>query len=365
MPIKLIFSGKDRSQKALQVLARDPLTAIGLFAGAMLAIMVIPIWGVVHPWSGWQKARERLPEEGLFALGEILVPSNALNDYQDGIIRGFLRVHASGLSFLIMQAPILYILLKPSEYAADLFEPVGQSFAFNSDVSMAFSEGVPMLFCLAAGVIMAGHSLIAVRLLGEMPAPHPISSTFAAVKEAWRQTLKDIRPLVSIGLLTALIGAGGKVFATLNLRGAEKLSLGGAEGPGDWVLFALTVLVGVALLEALGRWAKENTTPLAASESSYSVVQKLTQEEIPALLEWLHNSAVRIAEGTALVFVLYFLADTTMKLSWLVKRKENVDISLGGFPYVAWFIVSAGLIIFLKMRSKNNSSNSTKDKGAA
>jgi hypothetical protein len=330
----------------------------------MLAIMVIPIWGVVHPWSGWQKARERLPGEGLFALGEILVPSNALKDYQDGIIRGFLRVQASSLSFLIMQAPIFYILLKPSEYSKDLFDPVAQSFSFNSDMSMAFGEGVPMLLVLAASVIMAGHSLIAVRLLGDVPAPHPISTTFSAVSEAWRQTLKDIRPLVSIGLLTALIGAAGKVFATLNVRGAEKLSLGGAEGPGDWVLFALTVLVGVALLEALGRWSQENTTPLSVSKNSYSVVQKLTEEELPAMLQWLHKSAVRIVEATALVFILYFLADISMKLYHLVKLDKDADISLGGFSYVAWFVVSAALIIFLKMRTKNNSANSTKDKGA-
>ena len=365
MPIKLLLSGKDRSKNAVNVLARDPLTAIGLFAGAMLAFMVIPIWGIVHPWSGWQKARERLPSEGLFALGEVLVPSNALNDYKDGIVRGFLRVHASSFSFVIMQAPILYILLKPSDYAEDLFAPVGDSFAFNSDLSTAFSVGVPMLFVLAAFVIMAGHSLIAVRLLGDTPAPHPISTTFAAVGEAWKQTLKEIRPLVSIGLLTALIGAAGKVFATLNVRGAEKLSLGGADGPGDWVLLALMLLVGVALLEALGRWAQENSSPLPASAGSYSVVQKLTEEEIPAMIAWLRKSAVRFVELTGLVIVLNFLVYASMKLFFLIKHREDASPELGDWRFLAWFVVAAALIIYLKLLSKGKNQQSSNDQGAA
>ncbi len=231
-----------------------------------------------------------------------------------------------------------------------------------------------MLFALAAYVIMAGHSLLVVRLLADTPAPHPISTTFRAAGTAWRQTLKNPAALVSIGLLTALIGAAGKVFATANDIVAEKLELGGAHGPGEWVLFALTLVVGAALLEALGRWSQDHSAALPAEDSSYSVVQKITGEELPAFLGWLRRSAVRILELTGVMFVVYFLAYILVKLYYLLTLKLNDDVALDtdhwllytdNKSYILWFVASAALVLFLKSKWSPDNTKTDSQKGAA
>jgi hypothetical protein len=365
MPLDIILAGKERSKNAIQVLIGDPLKAIGLVAGAILAVLVMPLWGGVHPWSGWQKCRDRLPTDGLEALGEVLVPDRALEDYKDGIFRGFFRVHASTASFLLLQAPILWVLLVPSDLAEGLFRPVGDAYAFNHDLASFFYNGVPMLFAFAAVIILVGQSLLAVRILGRARAPHPIGTTFAAVGAAWKQTLKDPRPLVSIGILTALIGIAGKIFATLNDRAAEELHLQGSNAPGVWIMLALLIIVGAVLLESLGRWSEENTVELAPANAPYSIVEKITQEEIPAGIQWLRDAAVRFVELTGLVIVLYFLAYTTMELFYLVKHREDANAELGDWRFLAWFIVAAGLLIYLRILSTRNSAPSSNDQGAA
>jgi hypothetical protein len=365
MPLDIILAGKERSKNAIQVLISDPLKAIGLVAGAILAVLVMPLWGGVHPWTGWQKCRERLPADGLEALGEVLVPDRALEDYKDGIFRGFFRVHASTASFLLLQAPILGVLLVPSILAKDLFRPVGDAYAFNDDMASFFYDGVPMLFCFAAVIILVGQSLLAVRILGGVPATHPIGTTFAAVSAAWKQTLKDPRPLVSIGILTALIGVGGKIFATLNDRAAEELLLQGSTAPGVWIMLAILIIVGAILLESLGRWSEENTVELALANAPYSIVEKLTQEEIPAGIQWLRNAAVRFVELTGLVIILHFLAYTGMKLFYLVKDREADGAELGDWRFLLWFVVAASLLIYLRILSTKTSAKSSNDQGAA
>lgn len=365
MPLDIILAGKERSKNAIQVLIGDPLKAIGLVAGAILAVLVMPLWGGVHPWSGWQKCRERLPTDGLEALGEVLVPDRALEDYKDGIFRGFFRVHASTASFVLLQAPILWVLLVPSDLAEDLFRPVGDAWAFNADLASLFYDGVPALFAFAAVIILAGQSLLALRILGGIRAPHPIGTTFAAVGASWKQTLKDPRPLVSIGILTALIGVAGKIFATLNDRAGEELLLQGSDAPGIWIMLALTLIVGAVLLESLGRWAEENTVQVAPASAPYSIVEKITQEEIPAGIQWLSNSTVRFVELTGLVIVLHFLVYASTKLFFLVKYREDANPELGDWRFLAWLVVAAGLLIYLKILSKSNSKQSSNDKGAA
>ena len=365
MPLNIILSGRARSQNAVEVLIKDPLKALGLVAGAILAILVTPLWGGVHPWTGWQKCRERLPNDGLEALGSVLVPDRALEDYKDGIIRGFFRVHASTLSFVLLQAPILYIMLVPANLAERLFDPVGDAWAFNGDLASLFYDGAPALFAFAAIIIMVGQSLLAVRILGTVSAPHPIGKTFMAVGAAWKQTLKDPRPLVSMGILTALIGVGGGIFAAANNIAAEQLNLGGADAPGVWIMMAIMVLVGAVLLESLGRWSEENSVKMAAAKSPYSIVQKLTEEEIPAAIEWLRSAAVRIVELTGLVIVLHFLTYATMKLLFLVKDRDQAEPELGHWHFLLWFVVAAGLIIYLKILTKRGKGNSSNDQGAA
>ena len=46
MPLNIILSGRARSQNAVEVLIKDPLKALGLVAGALLAVLVTPLWGL-------------------------------------------------------------------------------------------------------------------------------------------------------------------------------------------------------------------------------------------------------------------------------------------------------------------------------
>ena len=128
---------------------------------------------------------------------------------------------------------------------------------------------------------------------------------------------------------------------------------------------ALTSIVGAVLLESLGRWSEENTVSLAQSNAPYSIVDKITQEEIPAGIQWLRNAAVRFVELTGLVIVLHFLAYTGMELFYLVKHREEASPELGDWRFLLWFVVAAGLLIYLKILSKRGSSNSSNDQGAA
>jgi len=130
-------------------------------------------------------------------------------------------------------------------------------------------------------------------------------------------------------------------------------------------MLALLIIVGAVLLESLGRWSEENTVELAPANGPYSIVAKITQEEIPAGIQWLRDAAVRFVELTGLVIVLYFLAYTTMELFYLVKHREDATPELGDWRFLAWFIVAAGLLIYLRILSTRKSAPSSNDQGAA
>ena len=81
-------------------------------------------------------------------------------------------------------------------------------------------------------------------------------------------------------------------------------------------------------------------------------MEKLTQEEIPAGIQWLRNAAVRFVELTGLVIVLHFLTYAAMELFYLVKHREDAEPELGDWRFLLWFVVAAGLLIYLKILSK-------------
>jgi hypothetical protein len=130
-------------------------------------------------------------------------------------------------------------------------------------------------------------------------------------------------------------------------------------------MLAILIIVGAILLESLGRWSEENTVELALANAPYSIVEKLTQEEIPAGIQWLRNAAVRFVELTGLVIILHFLAYTGMKLFYLVKDREADGAELGDWRFLLWFVVAASLLIYLRILSTKTSAKSSNDQGAA
>ena len=71
---------------ALEV-ARRPLHFAALVLGALITGVVSPLWGATLTWVGWLAARERMGADGAVALGEVLAPKRAREQYADGVWR--------------------------------------------------------------------------------------------------------------------------------------------------------------------------------------------------------------------------------------------------------------------------------------
>ena len=52
-----VLAGRERASAAMSSLTRDPIRAVGLVAAAILAGVVRPLWGSLHPWAGWHRCR--------------------------------------------------------------------------------------------------------------------------------------------------------------------------------------------------------------------------------------------------------------------------------------------------------------------
>ena len=275
MPLSIATAGRSRIDAAIKALIAAPMRAVGLVAATLLVVIVSPLWGIIHPLSGWHKCRDRLGTDGLSSLGEVLVPDQALLDYKDGIWKGIYRVYTSSIGFLVLQLPVMILLLVPVVITQVLFEPVGDSFMRgNRDLAMLFSQGGPGIVALSSFTIIFGQTMLATRVLGQVPPSHPLGTSYIATSAAWRGALKDPAPLISIGILTSVVGLIGGLFGFINNFAAEKLELLGGGAPQLWINVLLAIVAGAVLLEALGKWSEEcNFGKVEIPAKPYSFMQ--------------------------------------------------------------------------------------------
>ena len=79
----------------------------------------------------------------------------------------------------------------------------------------------------------------------------------------------------------------------------------------------------------------------------------------------LRKAAIRFVELTGLVIVLHFLAYGGLKLFTLAKSRNLDEAQLGDWRFLLWFVVAAGLLIYLKIITKRGDDDSSNDQGAA
>ena len=267
-----VLSGKSRAQDALKRFGARPMHAVGLVLASLIACLVAPLWGLLHPWAGWHRCRARLDSDGLAALGEVLAPRQALDDYKDGIWRGLFRVHAGSLAFVLLQAPIMAIAVVPVCLAVLLFAPVAGAYPTSSALQALFSQGVPALVALGVFTVVMGQHMLAYRILGSTRKPHRLGTCFHATGASWRAALKNADALASLGLLTVLVAGAGGAFAIVNVMVAEELGILAADTIGLWIAVALGIMVEALLLEALGEWSEKVQVDFQPSAEPYSFV---------------------------------------------------------------------------------------------
>jgi hypothetical protein len=341
-----VLAGKARAQATLDALSSKPVHAIGLVAGAFLTVVVAPLWGCVHAWAGWHKCRARLDVDGLAALGQVLAPDQALADYRDGIWRGLFRVHSATFAFCLLQAPILAIAVIPVLVAQILFGPVALAYTSQPALAAAIAVGVPAAVALGVFTIVFGQHLLALKLLGAQQPPHRLGTVFHATGASWRSASNNLQPLVSLGLLTAFVGAIGGAVALINVKVADALKIQSAETIGLWIIVAVSVVVFAMLLEALSAWADDADRGMTKPANPYSFIDWFfswllflwngTYRLVARLLNWIIGKAQLLAVGTVVLVVVLVGIDGTSEA-----------FEDGAWSGLAWFLGAAGLLLYL------------------
>ena|GEM_PF-3151911 len=342
-----VLAGKGRAQAAMRSLSSNPERAIILVAGAILTGVCWPIWGILHTWAGWHKCRERMEADGVAALGEVLAPDQALHDYRDGIWRGLFRVHAGSIAFVLLQAPIMVIAGVPYAIAQALFAPVGMAYTSQPELAMVISVGIPAVVGIGMGTVVFGQQLLAFRVLGSIKPAHRTGTAFHATGASWRGAAANIRPLVSMGLLTSLVAGAGGAVAFINVKIASELEIRSAATIGLWIAIALGILVVALLLEALSTWADECDTTLDLPAEPYSFTAWLiawivflwngAYAIVARILNWIIGKARLLAVGTV-VFVLVMVG----------LEGTSGAFDDGAWSGLAWFLGAAGLLLYLR-----------------
>jgi hypothetical protein len=337
-----VLSGKSRAQDALKRFGATPMHAVGLVLASLIACLVSPLWGLLHPWAGWHRCRARLDADGLAALGEVLAPRQALNDYKDGIWRGLFRVHAGSLAFVLLQAPILAIAVVPVGLAVVLFAPVAGAYPTSSALQALFIQGVPALVALGVFTVVMGQHMLAYRILGSTQKPHRLGTCFHATGASWRAALKSADTLASLGLLTVLVAGAGGAFALLNVKVAEELGILVPETIGLWIAVALGIMVGALLLEALGEWSEKAQIDFQPAAEPYSFVDWF--------VNWIwHGIIVPVflwLKGPGLAVVCIGL----VVVVGVMVGKSGISGAFdeGAWSGLAWFLSCAGILLFLR-----------------
>ena len=86
--------------------ARTPLVHATWLVALGVADLVGVVWGHVFAFIGWLECRKRLRSDGLVAVGEVLVPRLAREQYTAGIWTGLWRVHTLTLAFAVVTETI-------------------------------------------------------------------------------------------------------------------------------------------------------------------------------------------------------------------------------------------------------------------
>ena len=341
-------------------LGASPMRAVGLVLASILALVVSPLWGLLHPWAGWHACRARLDNDGLAALGEVLVPSQALHDYKDGIWRGLYRVHMGWIAFVVLQLPLLAIAFTPVLLAVLLFAPVAEAYPTNDELQMLFTQGVPGLVALGVLTVVLGQILLACRVLGTSHKPHRTGTCYHATGASWRAALQHADALASLGMLTILVAGALGALAFVNVTLADSLGILQPDAIGLWIATAAAIVVGALLLETLGEWSDECEVDFHPPAEPYSFVQWL--------IDWLwHCVIVDFLWGRLIVGLLW----RTLLLSafqWLSGPGlavvcVGIVVLVGGFvgktgtgsafgdgswSGLAWFLSCAGILLFLR-----------------
>jgi hypothetical protein len=300
MVLNFALAGRSRIQSALDNLRHRPGYALGLVVGAVIAIAVTPVWGALHPWAGWHRMRSRLEADGFIALGEVLAPSGALDDYKDGIWSGLWRVHGSSLGFFLLQAPIIYLLIQPYELAQQLFGPVSDAYTGHPEMAKLIAVGIPAFFLVSAISVIFAQHLIAWRMLGGLRGPHKIGTMFKVTGASWRETLGSTQVVISLAILAGLTAAIGVAFGGVNEWLADAANLYRPSIITDWIQKAVMLVAGSLFLEAFGKLSSEADCSVVAPAQPYSFTAWLVAW-IQQVFDWLTQRGLYVI-GVGAVF---------------------------------------------------------------
>jgi len=174
-----------------------------------------------------------------------------------------------------------------------------------------------------------------------------LGTAFHATGASWRGAAANLQPLVSMGLLTALVAGLGGGFAYLNVKIAGELEIRSAATIGLWITVALGILVAALLLEALSNWVDECHTSLALPAEPYSFTRWFIDwllflwhgayNLVARLLNWIIGKANLLAVGSV-VFVLVLVG----------LEGTSGAFDEGAWSGLAWFLGSAGLLLYLR-----------------
>jgi len=382
MVLNFALAGRSRIESALDNLRHQPGYALGLVVGAIMAVAVSPAWGCLHPWAGWHRMRGRLQADGFIALGEVLAPDGALADYKDGIWTGLWRVHGSSLGFVLLQAPIVYLLLQPYEQAQQLFGPVSDAYTGHPEMAKLIGVGIPAFFLVSAASVIFAQHLVAFRMLGGLRGPHKIGTMFKVTGASWKETLGSTQVVISLAILAGLVAAIGVAFGSANEWLADAANLYRPSIITVWIEKAIMLVAGSLFLEAFGKLSSEADCSVDTPAQPYSFTAWLVGW-IQQVYDWLIQRGLRII-GVGAVFsvglvtaldaingfeamdVLYDgdVAEKADNLSELCDAIQPFDAILalqsgsawsdGSWGGLGWFV--AAVLILLHMRKSGGES---------
>ncbi|MFH1811442.1 MAG: hypothetical protein ABIJ09_22060 [Pseudomonadota bacterium] len=343
MNMNALRTGVRIQREALGEVAGRPLHHLGLVAGAAVTAGVAPLWGQALSTHGWMEARRRMPAEGLVALGQILIPQRARPLYADGVWRGLWRVHGLSLALACVQAPAVALAMLPAFLAYQLLAPAAGMFP-DPVVAMAVAQGLPALLGLALVSLVAGQTLLVLRLLGQTHGASSLGQIARTSSEAWRVALQDLPTLATLGLSLVVVGAMGAAFVYANLRLALWLELGaGVQLVTTWAGAITLLLVAALSFEVMARWAERVDVNAPVATHPFSFTTWLTTW-LRSVVAWFAARGM-VSMGTAVVLAVGGL---TALLALLSGQTFTSWVGLG------WFAASAAVLVVLHVTGRRS-----------
>ncbi len=280
--------------------ARAPLAHAAWLVALAVSELVAVVWGSVFAFIGWLECRKRLTADGLIAIGEVLAPRLAREQYAAGVWTGLWRVHTLTLAFVVVQLPTLAFVFAPAVLAQLWLGP-----AANPGWGVAgliVGQGLPALVALGCAVLAGAELFLAARLLAGAGPTYSVGLVAAVTAAAWRATLTEFGRLMGLaaGLLAAAVGAGVLIGGSVWLASLAKLG-----GAATWILVGAIGAPAAALFAASVYGALADWSAGAATEKvgggRFSLTRWL-REWLAAVFGWFADAGVLwVGVGVCLV----------------------------------------------------------------